>query len=92
MKLCKKCNNKWPEEFNLCPVCGVELISEQDKNSDTISMGDGNAINGGINVSKDFSNKDDHSTSNSNNISNPNNNFDVYILLCRGKRVLLAFL
>lgn len=73
MKLCKKCNNKWPEEFNLCPVCGVELISEQDKNSDTISMGDGNAINGSINVSKDFSSKDDHSVANSNNISNSNN-------------------
>ena len=73
MKLCKKCNNNWPEEFNVCPRCGVELISDQVKNSDAISMGDGNAINGGINVSKDFSSKDDHSVANSNNISNSNN-------------------
>ena len=78
MKLCKKCNNNWPEEFNVCPRCGVELISDEVKNSDAISMGDGNAINGGINVSKDFSNKDDHSTSNSNNISNSNNKTNIY--------------
>ena len=69
MKLCNKCNKTWPDEFNLCPVCGGELVVEQPQPSDTISMGDGNAINGGINFSKDFSRKDDHSVTNSNNTS-----------------------
>ena len=71
MKHCtnKECNKTWPDEFNLCPVCGGELVVEQTQPSDTISMGDGNAINGGINFSKDFSRKDDHSVTNSNNTS-----------------------
>ena len=73
MKLCNKCNKTWPDEFNLCPVCGGELIVEQPQPSDTISMGDGNAINGGINFSKDFSRKDDHSVTNSNNTSDSHN-------------------
>lgn len=71
MKHCtnKECNKTWPDDFNLCPVCGGELVVEQPQPSDTISMGDGNAINGGINISKDFSRKDDHSVTNSNNTS-----------------------
>ena len=73
MKLCNKCNKTWPDEFNLCPVCGGELVVEQTQPSDTISMGDGNAINGGINFSKDFSRKDDHSVTNSNNTSDSHN-------------------
>ena len=73
MKLCNQCNKSWPNEFNLCPVCGGELVLEQPQPSDTISMGDGNAINGGINFSKDFSRKDDHSTTNSNNTSDCHN-------------------
>ena len=73
MKLCNQCNKTWPNEFNLCPVCGGELVVEQTQPSDTISMGDGNAINGGINFSKDFSKKDDHSVSNSHNTSDCHN-------------------
>ena len=73
MKICSKCNKSWQDDFNLCPICGGELLPEQPKNLDSISMGDGNAINGGIHVSKDFSSKDDHSVANSNNISNSNN-------------------
>lgn len=75
MKHCtnKECNKTWPDEFNLCPVCGGELVVEQTQPSDTISMGDGNAINGGINFSKDFSRKDDHSVTNSNNTSDSHN-------------------
>ena len=73
MKLCNKCNKSWPDEFNLCPVCGGELVVEQPQLSDTISMGDGNAINGGITVSKDISSKDDHSTSSSYNTSHSHN-------------------
>lgn len=69
MKLCYQCNKTWPDEFNLCPVCGGELVVEQPQPSDTISMGDGNAINGGVIFSKDFSRKDDHSVTNSNNTS-----------------------
>lgn len=73
MKVCSKCNKSWQDDFNLCPICGGELMPEQPKNLDSIYMGDGNAINGGIHVSKDFSSKDDHSVANSNNISNSNN-------------------
>lgn len=73
MKLCNKCNKSWPDEFNLCPVCRGELVVEQPQLSDTISMGDGNAINGGITVSKDISSKDDHSTSSSYNTSHSHN-------------------
>ena len=69
MKLCNQCNKTWPDEYNICPVCRGELVVEQPQPSDTISMGDGNAINGGINFSKDFSRKDDHSVTNSNNTS-----------------------
>ena len=68
MKLCSQCNKTWPDDFNLCPVCGGELRLEQQV-ADSVSMGDGNAINGGINISKDFSRKDDHSITNSNNTS-----------------------
>ena len=73
MKLCNQCNKTWPDDFNLCPVCGGELVVEQPQPSDTISMGDGNAINGGISFSKDFSRKDDHSVTNTNNTSDCNN-------------------
>ena len=73
MKICSKCHKSWQDDFNLCPICGGELLPEQPKNLDSIYMGDGNAINGGIHVSKDFSSKDDHSVANSNNISNSNN-------------------
>lgn len=71
MKHCtnKKCNKTWPDEFNLCPVCGGELVVEQTQPSDTISMGDGTAINGGVTISKD----DNHSTSSSFNTSHSHN-------------------
>ena len=69
----KECNKTWPDEFNLCPLCGCELVVEQPQPSDTISMGDGNAINGGITISKDFSRKDDHSVTNSHNTSDSHN-------------------
>ena len=78
MKICSKCHKSWQDDFNLCPICGGELLPEQPKNLDSISMGDGNAINGGINVSKDFSSRDDHSVSSSHNISNSNNNTTNY--------------
>lgn len=71
MKHCtnKECNKTWPDEFNLCPVCGCELQLEHPQASDTISMGDGNAINGGVTVSND----DNHSTSSSFNTSHSHN-------------------
>ena len=69
MKVCNQCNKSWPVEFNLCPVCGSELRLDKPEAVDSISMGDGNAISGGINISKDFSRKDDHSVTNSNNTS-----------------------
>ena len=78
MKICSKCHKSWQDDFNLCPICGGELLPEQPKNLDSIYMGDGNAINGGIHVSKDFSSKDDHSVSSSHNISNSNNNTTNY--------------
>ncbi len=29
MKICTKCNRKWPDEFVCCPMCGVEdLVSD----------------------------------------------------------------
>ena len=73
MKLCNQCNKSWPDEFNMCPFCGGELVVEQPQPSDTISMGDGTAINGGVSISKDMSSKDDHSTSSSHNTSHSHN-------------------
>ena len=75
MKYCtnKECNKTWPDDFNLCPLCGSELVVEQPQPSDTISIGDGNAINGGVNISTDISRKDDHSVTNSNNTSDCHN-------------------
>ena len=71
MKHCtnKECNKTWPDEFNICPLCKGELVVEQPQASDTISMGDGNAINGGVTVSND----DNHSTSSSFNTSHSHN-------------------
>ena len=73
MKLCNQCNKSWPDEYNWCPKCSSELVVEQPQPSDTISMGDGNAINGGVTISKDMSSKDDHSTSSSHNTSHSHN-------------------
>ena len=73
MKLCNQCNKSWPDEFNMCPVCGVELSLEQMQSTESVSMGDGNAINGGVTISKDMSSKDDHSTSSSHNTSHSHN-------------------
>ena len=67
MKHCNKCNKTWPEEFSLCPICGGELVMDNPQPAETVTMGDGNAINGGVTISKDESRKDDHSTSSSNN-------------------------
>ena len=72
MKLCNQCNKNWPDDFNLCPVCGSELLLEQQV-AESVSMGDGNAINGGVTVSKDMSTQDDHSISSSHNTSNSHN-------------------
>ena len=73
MKLCNQCNKSWPDEFNMCPVCGGELSLEQTQSTESVSMGDGNAINGGVTISKDMSNKDDHSISSSHNTANSHN-------------------
>lgn len=73
MKLCNQCNKSWPDEFNMCPVCGGELSLEQMQSTESVSMGDGNAINGGVTISKDMSSKDDHSTSSSHNTSHSHN-------------------
>ena len=72
MKICKQCNKTWQNEFNICPICGGELMSEQ-QTKESVSMGDGNAINGGIHISKDYSQKYDNSLSSSNNTTNSNN-------------------
>ncbi len=73
MKICTKCNEKWPDEFAYCPICRGELVIDKPKASPSVSMGDGNAINGGVHISEDKSVKDDHSVSASNNVTNSNN-------------------
>ena len=30
MKVCNQCNKKWQDDFNLCPICGGELLKKYD--------------------------------------------------------------
>lgn len=81
MKNCPKCNNYWPDEHLCCPQCGVDLMPECEYSN--ISMGNANAISGGVHLSDDHSKKDSDNTVNSNNITHTNshnitNNTTIY--------------
>lgn len=58
MKRCPKCNESWKEEykgeFQICPICGGNL--ESDKEASNISIGDSNAISGGVHLTDNHSN------------------------------------
>ena len=81
MKKCPECNNSWPEEHLYCPICGTDLVSERDGSG--ISMGNANAISGGVHSSDDHSKKDSDNVVNSNNETHTNshnttNNTTIY--------------
>lgn len=81
MKKCPECNKSWPEEHMYCPICGVDLVSERDGSG--ISMGNANAICGGVHSSDDHSKKDSDNVMNSNNVTHSNshnitNNTTIY--------------
>ena len=73
MKKCKQCNSPWQDEFNICPICGGDLVDESNSLDSMLNMGSGNAVSGGIHLSHDHSQKHDNSISSSNNTSNSNN-------------------
>ncbi len=64
----KNCNQSFPDEFNCCPECGGELVSDYEHSNTNI--GDGNAISGGVHSSDDHSKKDSDNVVNSNNTTN----------------------
>ena len=72
MKHCNQCNKSYPDDHKWCPLCAGELV-DFSKVAESVSMGDGNAINGGVTISKDMSTQDDHSISSSHNTSNSHN-------------------
>ena len=65
MKKCPKCSGFLPDEYMCCPECGVDLVLECENSN--ISMGNANAISGGVHSS------DNHSKQNSDNVVNSNN-------------------
>ena len=65
MKICPKCNNSWTEDFKCCPICGIDLIENQEHLN--VSMGNANAISGGVHTT------DNHTKTDSDNITNSNN-------------------
>ncbi len=72
MKICPKCGKKWQDEFNICPLCGAELLPEEAKNT-SVSLGNSNAVSGGIHATDDHSIKNDSSVSASHNATNSHN-------------------
>lgn len=81
MKKCPKCNNSWLDEHLCCPECGVDLVSESEYSN--ISMGNANAISGGVHSSDNHSQTDSENTVNSNNVTHTNshnitNNTTIY--------------
>lgn len=73
MKICNNCNNKWPDDFNLCPICGSQLETKEDHNNVGISLGNSNAVSGGVHSTDDHSQHDSNNQTNSNNASNSYN-------------------
>lgn len=63
-KLCPKCNHEWPDEFQACPLDGSTLVvKSQSLAGFSLTLGDANAISGGINMSDNHSvtqNTDSH--------------------------------
>ena len=86
MKRCRNrkyqnCNQSFPDEFNCCPECGGELVSDYEHSNTNI--GDGNAISGDVHSSDDHSKKDSDNVVNSNNETHTNshnttNNTTIY--------------
>lgn len=81
MKKCLKCSGFWPDEHLCCPKCGVDLVLECENSN--ISMGNANAISGGVHSSDDHSKKDSDNVVNSNNVTlsnshNTTNNTTIY--------------
>lgn len=60
---CPNCKEEYDDDF--CPECGTELINKPaDDGSPRINLGDGNAINGSLNVTDARNIHDDHSVHN----------------------------
>lgn len=80
-KECSKCNQSYPDDFECCPKCGVDLVLESENSN--IRMGNANAISGGVHSSDDHSKKDSENVVNSNNETHTNshnttNNTTIY--------------
>ena len=77
MKTCTKCGKQWQDDFNICPLCGGPLTVDQPAEA-FVSMGNANAISGGIHHSDDHSvsTADSHNTStaDSHNTTTSNSN------------------
>lgn len=70
MKCCSRCNKTWPNDFNACPDCGLDLTTIQSQSG--VNMGTANAVNGGVHST------DDHSVHDSNNLTNSHNASNSY--------------
>lgn len=66
MKICPKCNKKWPDEFKACPLDGTPLDKPQQPVGFSLNLGDANAISGGVNIS------DNHSINTTSNVDSHN--------------------
>lgn len=79
MKVCPKCNTQYPDEYNACPICGIDLVDVQGQSN--VNMGNANAISGGVHSADDHSLHDSNNQTNSNNTSNSyntTNNTTIY--------------
>ena len=65
MMNCSKCNKSWSDDYQCCPMCGEDLVS--DSGHYNVRMGSSNAISGGVHSS------DNHAKSNSDNVTDSNN-------------------
>lgn len=70
MKCCSRCNKTWPNDFNACPDCGLDLTTIQSQSG--VNMDTANAVNGGVHST------DDHSVHDSNNLTNSHNASNSY--------------
>ena len=59
--ICPACQSEYDEDYGFCHKCGARL-AEKEKNNPALSLGDANAISGGvsINQSKNITSHDTH--------------------------------
>ena len=49
--ICPACQSEYDEDYGFCHKCGARL-AEKEKNNPALSLGDANAISGGVSINQ----------------------------------------